>query len=356
MVASKRLLKKRTGKIGIPPGSLVHVGEKRAEAPRLSAVCYTPAAVEVIEVTPLTLLPGIVARDGVVWLNLDGLHQVELVEEIGRVCGLHPLVLEDILNSDHRPKLEAHDDYLFLVTKMLSWDEGRGEVVSEQVSLIISHGRVLSFQERPGDYFDSVRSALHGNKGRIRRMPADYLAYALLDAIIDHYFVVLEKLGDHIEGLEEALLLRPTRSQLHQLHHLKRELVLLRRAVWPLREVISGLQREETLMSAVTQPFLRDLYDHSIQVLDTVETFRDLVTGMLDLYLSSVSNRLNEIMKVLTVMSSIFIPLTFLVGVYGMNFDHMPELHWRWGYFILWGLMLASVGGMALFFRRKQWL
>ncbi|HAD05006.1 MAG: magnesium and cobalt transport protein CorA [Desulfuromonadales bacterium GWD2_61_12] len=356
MAAAKRLLKKRTGKIGIPPGSLVHVGEKRPGTPRLSAICYTPETLEEIEITALSRLPGIAARNGVVWLNLDGLHQVDLVEEIGRVCGLHPLVLEDILNSDHRPKLEIHDDFLFLVIKELSWDEVRQEAVTEQLSFIISPGRVLSFQERPGDFFDGVRNTLRGSKGRIRRMSADYLAYALLDATIDQYFVVLEKLGDHIEALEEALLQRPNRNQLQQLHHLKRELILLRRAVWPLREVISGLQREETVMAAATQPFLRDLYDHSVQVLDTVETFRDIVTGMLDLYLSSVSNRLNEIMKVLTVMSSIFIPLTFLVGVYGMNFDHMPELHWRWGYFALWGVMLVSVGGMGLFFRRKQWL
>ncbi len=356
MAAAKRLLKKRTGKIGIPPGSLVHVGEKRSGTPRLSAICYTPETLEEMDVTSLSLLPGIIARSGIVWLDLDGLHQVELVEEIGRVCGIPSLVLEDIVNSDHRPKLEVHDDFLFLVTKELSWDEARGEVVTEQVSFIITPGRVLSFQERPGDFFDGVRNALRGNKGRIRRMPADYLAYALMDATIDQYFVVLEKLGDHIEQLEEELLLRPDRALLQQLHHLKRELILLRRAVWPLREVISGLQRDETVMSATTQPFLRDLYDHSIQILDTVETFRDIVTGMLDLYLSSVSNRMNEIMKVLTVMSSIFIPLTFLVGVYGMNFDNMPELRWRWGYFALWGVMLASVVGMGIFFRRKKWL
>lgn len=356
-MARRRLLKKRIGKIGTLPGTLVHVGETRTAIPRLTTLRYN--AEQVVEFATSTVAE---ARAGlsdasVTWLNLDGLHQVELLEEIGSAFGVHPLVLEDILNTDHRPKFEAHDQSLFLVTKMLTFNHEQHEIINEQISLVLGANYVITFQERPGDLFDGLRERIRTNKGRLRRLGPDFLTYCLLDQIIDRYFVLLEQIGDHIEQLEEELIDRPDRALLHRIHHEKREMILLRRAIWPLREVIGGLQRDESgLVTAATQPFLRDLYDHTIQIIDTIETFRDLITGMLDLYLSSVSNRMNEIMKVLTIISTLFIPLTFLVGVYGMNFDVLPELHWRWGYFVLWGVMLASAGGMFVFFRRKRWL
>jgi magnesium transporter len=265
-------------------------------------------------------------------------------------------MLEDILNTDHRAKLEVGENCLFIIAKMLTLHPERDEILSEQISLIVGHGYVLSFQEQAGDLFNSLRQRIHGDQGRVRKMGADYLAYRLLDTIVDQYFLILEQMGDRIEALEEKLLAKPDRQLLHRIHQAKREMIMLRRAVWPLRELIGGLQRDITLITPAVQPFLRDLYDHTIQIIDTVETYRDVITGLLDLYLSSISNRMNEIMKVLTIMSTLFIPLTFLVGVYGMNFDYLPELHWRWGYFALWGVMLSSVAGMFVFFRRKGWV
>lgn len=356
-MARRKLIKQRVGKIGTPPGTLVHIGERREGVPHLSVLRYDAERIEEFDSDAVEQIRAGVAPGSVTWINLDGLQRIELLEKLGSAFGLHPLVLEDILNTDHRPKLESHDGFLFLVAKMLSFDPARQEIVSEQVSLILGPDYVISFQERPGDLFDGLRQRLRTNKARVRRHGPDFLAYSLLDLIIDHYFVLLEQIGEHIEQLEEELVDRPDRALLHRIHREKREMILLRRAVWPLREAINGLQRDDSgLVTATTQPFLRDLYDHTIQVIDTIETFRDLITGMLDLYLSSISNRMNEIMKVLTIMSTLFIPLTFLVGVYGMNFDILPELHWRWGYFALWGVMFCIAGGMFVFFRRKRWL
>lgn len=354
---SRRILKKRTGKIGFPPGSLIHIGEVSSATPQLSVLRYHPGGTEDLSHLDLEKIVATMTPQTVTWLNLDGLHRVELIEELGRVFDLHSLILEDILNTDHRPKLEVGENFLFLVAKVLTLHPEREEILAEQISLIIGPGYVLSFQEKSSPLFNSLRQRIHADQGRARKMGADYLAYRLLDTIVDHYFVLLEQMGDHIEKLEEELLARPDRQLLHRIHQTKREMILLRRAVWPLREVINALQRDDTgTISVAVQPFLRDLYDHTIQIIDTVETYRDVITGLLDLYLSSVSNRMNEVMKVLTIISTLFIPLTFLVGVYGMNFDNLPELHWRWGYFALWGVMLSCVGGMFIFFRRKGWV
>jgi magnesium transporter len=356
-MSNRRIMKKRTGKIGVSPGSLIHIGEVSDAIPQLSVVRYHPGGTEDLSHLAVAQIAATVTPQSVTWVNLDVLHDVNLIETLGSAFGLHPLILEDILNTDHRAKLEVGENCLFIIAKMLTLHPEREEILSEQISLVIAPGYVLSFQEKPGDLFDSLRQRIKTDQGRVRKMGADYLAYRLLDTIVDHYFVILEKMGDHIEKLEEDLLSRPDRQLLHRIHLAKREMILLRRAVWPLREVISGLQRADSgnITSAV-QPFLRDLYDHTIQIIDTVETYRDVITGLLDLYLSSISNRMNEIMKVLTIMSTLFIPLTFIVGVYGMNFDNIPELHWRWGYFAVWGVMLGCVGGMFVFFRRKGWV
>jgi magnesium transporter len=352
----RRIMKKRTGKIGDSPGSLVHIGEVSDAIPQLSALRYHPGGAEDLSlVDDVAKLAATVTPQSVTWINLDGLHEVELIKSLGSAFSLHPLVLEDILDTDHRPKLEVGDGFLLLIVKKLSFHSALEEILSEQISIIVGPGYVLSFQEKPGDLFNVLRQRIYADQGRVRKMGADYLAYRLLDTIVDHYFVILEEMGDHIEELEE-LLVSPDRELLHRIHQAKREMILLRRAVWPLREVIGGLQRDATLITPAVQPFLRDLYDHTIQIIDTVETYRDIITGLLDLYLSSISNRMNEIMKVLTIMSTLFIPLTFLVGVYGMNFDNLPELHWRWGYFALWGVMLSCVAGMFVFFRRKGWM
>ena len=293
----------------------------------------------------------------VTWINIDGIHDVDIIERIGKNYGVHPLLLEDIVNTEQRPKIEDFEDYLFLILKMLSFDEKQREIKIEQVSLVVGPNYVLSFQEKEGDVFDPLRDRIRRAKGRIRKMGADYLAYALLDAIVDGYFLILEKIGDKIEGLEENLISHPDTKILQAIHYLKREMIFLRRSVWPLREVISVMSRKEsTLIKESTGIFLRDVYDHTIQVIDTIETYRDMVSGMLDTYLSSISNRMNEVMKVLTIFAAIFIPLTFVAGIYGMNFAFMPELGWKWGYFAALTVMASMAISMLIYFRRKKWL
>jgi magnesium transporter len=288
---------------------------------------------------------------------VEGVTQIEILKRIGDCYGLHPLVMEDIVNTDQRPKKEDYGDYLFIVAKMLD-TSGDGKIAAEQVSMILGDGWLLTFQEGlAGDPFEPVRERLRTAKGRIRGQGADYLAYALLDAIVDHYFVVLEKLADRVELLEEEVVATPTRSTIRSIHELKQEMILIRKSVWPLRELIGGLERRDSeLIQEGTIIYLRDLYDHTVQIIDTVETSREMLSGMLDIYLSSEANRTNEVMKVLTVYATIFMPLTFIVGLYGMNFKYMPELEWHWGYPAVLVFMAAIAVGMLLYFRRKQWL
>ncbi|NIM97362.1 MAG: magnesium/cobalt transporter CorA [candidate division Zixibacteria bacterium] len=353
-----RFLKRVSKKIGLSPGALVHIGKKKIEKVRIKLIDYDekqlqekePKSIE--ECLPFKDLPT------VTWVNIDGLHDIKVMEKIGKHFSLHPLVLEDILNTEQRPKMEDFDDYIFIVLKMLYCDEGDAEIRAEQVSIILGSNFVLSFQERAGDIFNPLRERITNAKGRVRKMGPDYLAYCLLDAIVDNYFVVLERLGEQIEGMEEELVTNPTPETLQTLHNLKREMIFLRKSVWPLREVVSRLERGESpLIKESTGIYLRDIYDHTIQVIDTVETFRDMLSGMLDIYLSSVSNRMNEVMKVLTIIATIFIPLTFVAGIYGMNFEYMPELKWHWVYPRAFWIVMAGIAGFMLFyFRRKRWL
>ncbi|MBI5694962.1 MAG: magnesium/cobalt transporter CorA [Nitrospirae bacterium] len=354
-----RTIKRRSKKAGLPPGTLVHIGERKVEKASVTCMVFDSETITESDISGLDACIPYKDRKTVTWINVVGLHQVEVLEKVGHCFGLHPLVLEDILNTDQRPKMEDYGDYIYIVLRML---ENKGNVngsgvMSEQVSIILGPNFVISLQERPDDEFDPVRDRLRGNKGRIRKMGADFLAYTLIDLVVDNYFAVLESLGETIEDIEDALVADPTPATVHSIHRMKREMIYLRKSVWPLREVISGLQRADTaLVQPGTVIYLRDVYDHTIQAMDTVETYRDMLSGMLDIYLSSISNRMNEVMKVLTVIATIFIPLTFLVGVYGMNFRYMPELDFHWGYPALWLVMLAIVGGMLVYFRRKKWL
>jgi magnesium transporter len=291
------------------------------------------------------------------WLNISTGKQVGILEGIGSQLNIHPLVLEDILNTNQRPKVEDYGDYLFIELNMLSWDGETSRINAEQISLLLGSSYLITFQESEGDVFDSVRKRLREGKSRLSKGGPDYLAYSLIDAVVDNYFIVLEYLGEEIEELEEELVTDPDPDTLHAIHDLKRELIYLRKSVWPLRETISNLERGESrIFQPATLIYLRDVYDHVIQIIDTVETFREMASGMLDIYLSSVSNRMNEIMKVLTIISTIFIPLSFVVGLYGMNFKYMPELGWKWGYPMVWGVILLSVVGMLIYFKRKKWL
>ena len=344
-------------KVGLPPGSLVHVGEQKTEKPEISLIDYDAQHLDVHPSVPVEETGTFRDSDSVSWINLTGIHDTDLLSDLGSAFGIHPLALEDILNTDHRPKLEEIEGVILIILKMLHFDDVTKSINIEQVSLVIGRQFVLSFQEREGDVFNGLRERLQRSSSRIRLRGPDYLAYALIDSIVDSYFQILEEIGDGLAEVEEELLSRPDQSTLGMVHHYKRELMLLRKAVWPLREVVSELQKGELeLVGDETQVFLRDLYDHTIQVLETIELFRDTISGLQDLYLSSVSNRMNEVMKVLTIMASIFIPVTFIAGVYGMNFEYMPELKWRWGYFAVWGVILGCVLGMLAFFKKKKWL
>lgn len=353
-----KLIKKRSGKAGLPPGSLVHIGEKKAEEVKITIIDYDETHFQEKVIKTIEECIPFKDKPTVTWINVDGIHQVELLEKLGQCYGLHPLTLEDILNTDQRPKIEDFGDYVFIVLKMLYYRDKTDEIVTEQMSLILGLNFVISFQEGiEGDVFDPIRERIRSDKGRIRKMGADYLAYSLLDSIVDYYFVILEKLGERIESLEEKLVANPNPETLQIIHNLKREMIFLRKSVWPLREVISGLERgESSLIKESTRIYLRDVYDHTIQVIDTIETFRDMLSGMLDIYLSSVSNRLNAVMKVLTIIATIFMPLTFLAGIYGMNFKFMPELEWRWGYPLIWIVMLGIGIFMLFYFKKKKWL
>lgn len=349
--------KRQRTRPGLSPGTVIHVGEKRMEQVGLSMIRYDADALEESSLRSVEAAAGWKGSPGVVWISVDGLHDAAAIEKLGEIFELHPLLLEDLVNTEQRPKLDDYEDYLFVVLKLFRLDEETGRLTGEQVSLVLGERFLLSFQEHPVDVFESVRGRLRGGKGRIRKSGPDYLAYALIDSVVDHYFVVLERLGEVLEELEGRVIESPTTETLEQIHRLKREMILLRRSVWPLREVANALLREDPpLMQEQTRVYLRDVYDHTIQVIDTLESYRDILTGMLDVYLSSASNRLNEVMKVLTIIATIFIPLTFVAGVYGMNFEFMPELEVWWAYPAVLGLMLLIALAMIGFFRRKEWL
>ncbi len=349
--------KKRSVKAGLPPGSLVHIGDASDKSVQIAVIGFAPEGVDERQFEQIEQYLQSPCDRAVVWVNVEGVHDVELIRTLGEKHSFHPLVLEDIVNTVQRPKIEDYGDYLFIVLKMLHSTE-EGDFNSEQLSIILGPDYLFTFQEGiKGDAFDSVRDRIRSGKGKIRTMGADYLAYALIDAIVDGYFSVLEGFGERIVDIEEELTLTPDQKALHKINAMKKEIIYLRKTVWPLREAISFLERGDSdLLHDATRIYFRDVYDHTVQVIDTVETYRDLLSGMLDLYLSSISNRTNEVMKFLTVIGTIFMPLTFLVGVYGMNFKHFPELEWKNGYFVLWGVMIAMALLMVAYFRKKRWL
>lgn len=347
----------------MPPGTLVHTGEKKSDTVKITVIEYDEKRFNKRIAETVEKCFPFKDTKTVTWVNVDGLHEVEVIEKLGKHFNIHPLVLEDVLSTNQRPKFEDLEDYIFLVLKMLNYSETNRGVESEQMSLILGKNYVISFQEKEGDIFDPIRERIENGKGRIRKKNADYLAYSLMDSVIDNYFKILEQFGETIEEMEEELVTDPKTETLQEIHSLKREMIMLRKSVWPLRELISGLERSESsLIEDSTSVYLRDLYDHTIQVIDTIETFRDMVSGMLDTYLSSISNKMNEVMKVLTIIATIFIPLTFVAGIYGMNFNpdasplNMPELNWYWGYPAVWAVMLSVGGLMLYYFKRRRWL
>ena len=343
--------------IGLPPGTPVFVGEQQSEAVKITLYDYDDAHTErrivqsIEECFPYKDMPS------VTWINVDGLHDVAMLERLAHDYGLHPLTIEDIVNTQQRPKVEFFDNYIALNLKMYTFDINTYELDIDHVSLVLGKNFVLTFQERQGDLFDAIRARIQYNKGKIKKGGADYLAYSLLDAIVDGYFKVLDRIGDEIEDIEEKLFTNPESSILQDLHDLRQELIFFRKTVWPLRTIMNELDRQETeLIEDSTSVYLRDLYDHVVQVIETLETFREMLSGQLEVYLSTISNKTNEIMKFLTIIGTIFIPLTFIAGVYGMNFKHMPELEWRWGYYLIWAVMIGIGVALLAYFRKKNWI
>lgn len=342
-------------KAGMAPGSLIHLGERKTEQAAISLIEYGPDVVAEHRFATITESRAYQPRLPVLWLNVHGLHEPEVMTEIGRRFGLHPLVLEDILNTDQRPKVDDYGDYLFIVARF--FDTESGHIESDQVSLILGPNYVLSFQERPSGRFDPVRERLRQDRGQIRKLGADYLAYSLLDAIVDRYFVIIEDFGERTEDLEDMMLDRPQRDALQQVHRLKRETLTLRRAVWPLREVINSLIRaDERFFRPGTRPYLRDIYDHTVHALESLEANRDIVSGLLDIYLSAVSNRVNQEVRALTVVAVIFMPATLISGIFGMNFKQMPLLDWPDGFYVAIGLMTFVATTLSVVFWRRRWL
>ncbi len=342
---------------GLPPGTVVYSGDaQQSEKVVISLIEFNEKEFIEKEFTDFDECLTHVKADMIKWINVDGIHNTELIQKIGEKFNIHSLTLEDVANTDQRPKFEDYENYLVSIMKMLSHES---EIKSEQLTIILlDNNTVLSFQEvHGGDAFDIIRTRIRSGKGRVRKMGADYLAYCLIDAVVDLYFVILEKIGDRIEILEEDLISNPSKETMMTIHAMKREMIFLRKAVWPMRELINNFERcESKLIKKATRLFLRDLYDHTIRVIDTVETFRDLLSGMMDIYLSSVSNRMNEVMKVLTIISTIFVPVTFIAGVYGMNFKYFPELDSPYGYWICWAVMLSIMISFLIYFKKKKWL
>ncbi|MFH1723074.1 MAG: magnesium/cobalt transporter CorA [Elusimicrobiota bacterium] len=353
-----RLIKRMSKKSqSSPPGALVYTGSHRGDPVTVKVMDYDADRLDERRVDRLSDCRPFSESATVTWLDVCGLHDVARIEELGSMFGLHALLLEDILHTGQRPKMEEHERHIFLVLKMLRYDDAREILTAENVAVVFGKNHLISFQERPGDVFDGVRDRIRKAKGRIRRAGPDYLAYALTDAVVDEYFSVVERIGDRIEALEERVIDAASPELLTTINRLQREMIHLRKAVWPLREAVNRLQKaDHALIDQETIVYLRDLYDHTVQIVEAIDSYREMLSGLMDVYLSSVSNKMNEVMKTLTIFAAIFIPLTFLAGIYGMNFDYIPELKLHWGYAMFWVAVFAVGGGMALHFRRKGWL
>ncbi len=338
------------------PGTLTYVGEKQAEKIKIQIINYSPNHCTEKEVETIAECRSYINNQSVTWINITGVHDIATIQNLGDLFDIHPLVLEDIVNTKHRPKSDAYDDYIFFLLKMLYSDPAQNVIRHEQISLILGADYVISLQEMEGDVFDPVRARIKGGSGRIHKRGSDYLAYALIDTIVDHYFKILEELVEKIEDLQDQVITAPGKDMLNVIQELKHEMLFVRRSVWPLRDIITSLIRDDSrLVDENITIYLRDVYDHTLQVIDTVESIRDMLTGLLDVYLSSVSNRMNEVMKVLTIIATIFIPLTFIAGIYGMNFSYMPELSWKWSYPALWIVMLVILAIMIVWLKRRKW-
>lgn len=353
----KKTRKLRSQKVGMAPGALVHVGERRTDRPEITLIEFDADALLEKRFKSVAESREFSRGKGTLWLNVHGLHEPEVMAEIGRRFNLHPLVLEDILNTDQRPKIDDYGDYLYIVARFFEYDIATATVTSDQISIVLGADFVLTFQERPTGTFDPLRERLRGDKGQIRKLGADYLAYSLLDTLVDRYFTILEQLTERTEAIEDLLLLKTTPTLLKEIHVIKRETLVMRRAVWPLREVVNSLTRaDQRFFKPETQPYLRDVYDHTVHVIESLEGIRDLIAGMLDIYLSGISNRVNMEVRILTVITTLFMPAALIAGIFGMNFRHMPLLEDNEGFLIALSMMGTIALAMGAVFWRRRWL
>ncbi|MCP4713093.1 MAG: magnesium/cobalt transporter CorA [Planctomycetes bacterium] len=349
--------KSKVKQAGLAPGALVYTGARQTEKVSITVIDYDKSNYQKKQPASISACAPYKDSETVSWIQINGLHDVEMIKKVGEHFGLHNMVLEDILHTTQRPKLEDYDDYLFVVMKMLTFNESRQAIETEQFSLLLGKQYVITFQESDNDVFAPIRERIKKTNARHRRLGADYLLFTVIDCIIDHYFIVLEKLDEKIEKLQEQIDNNPTEETLHKIHAVKKELVMLRKAFWPTRELAGALLKNESdLIHENTHIYFKDIQDHILRVFETAESFRDMTKGMLDVYLTITSNKMNSVMKVLTIIATIFIPLSFLVGVYGMNFRNMPEYTWSWAYPVFWILVLSIVTGMLLVFRKIKWL
>ena len=348
--------KKAASKIGMPPGSIVYLGEKKVDKVTIKVTEYDEAGAETYEIKSVEEIDPFTDTPQVTWISVCGLHETDFLKQVGEKFKIHPLVLEDILNVDTRPKIEITDDYLFIVMKLVLFNPDQKILETEQVSFILGRSFLFSFSERTDEIFNPIKDRITSQLGKIRKRGSDYLLYALMDIVVDHYFLALEKIDELIESLDDEVIKNPERSQIESIYNLRNLLLHIRRSVYPLREIVNQLIKDDSdLLDESIEPYLRDLYDHTIHITETIEQQREVTNGLMEIYLSMMSNRMNEVMKVLTVIATIFIPLTFIVGIYGMNFPNMPEMNWPWAYFAVWGIMIAVVVGMVVYFRRKNW-
>jgi magnesium transporter len=352
-----RFFKKREQIKGMSPGSLVFIGNKKVENVRIRVIDYDGTQLKEDELKDIAAGAEFKRTNTVTWINVDGLHDLSLMKEIGDTFDLHPLLMEDILNTGQRPKLEEFDNCLFLVLKMLRYDKEKQIIISEQLSLVLGDTFLLTFQEQAGDVFEPVRGRIRKQKARIRGSGTDYLAYALLDCVVENYVFIVERMGEQIEDIEEEVLEKAEPAVMEKINTFKREMNFLRKSIRPAREALIQLSKlDSELINDQTIPFLKDLQDLVTQAAEAIDTYRDMLSDQLNLYNSVVGNRMNDIMKVLTIFAAIFIPLTFIAGIYGTNFEYLPELKFKYSYFLFWGVMIAVAGVMLIFFRNKKWL
>jgi magnesium transporter len=355
---SKTSLSSAADKSGLPPGTLIHIGEKHASECKISVTQYNVDTLIKHEITSISELKQLQNNELITWVNVDGLSDIHIVEGIGQELNIHPLVLEDILSTHQRPKLEEYEDFLYLVIKGISINEKKDfSLQYEQISILLLANHVITFKEKTDDTFDPIYNHLQNHNGRLRQLGSDYLAYVILDTIVDEYFIVEDGLDEIIDPLEDNILFNSNKEMLQTVQQIRRGLISMKRNISPLRELLATIQRADTpLLKEKTLRYYGDVYDHVLRVTDALESYRERISAMHDIYLSSISNKMNETMKILTIFASIFIPLTFIAGIYGMNFEYMPELKWRWAYPTLWVIFISIGVGLLVFFKKKKWM